>query len=254
MTKKMEGHTRSNVAIWTIGRSGSSVESSRSTPGDQGKLEPKSQNCDGTIQLPPPQSDGSRSLLNDKDPELNVDGHDLMVEDGGHGDCQVGDVAFDVRTVFRNQEMSRPHVSSLRKMDSYFLLADGNELSVGTFHRHRISQIYKMDDNGVVIAPSGHFYKAWSRHFDRWLFVCRPLDRVAKKFEVVHVEHFPERTVDIPGEIDDATSGREFTEIHAGDVRLKLTRKYFFHRQVWVARNQRDRHLRKLVSRLDFQT
>src|SRR5256885_12008746 len=111
-----------------------------------------------------------------------------------------------------------------------------------------------MKTMGVVLPPGRLFEKAWPRHFDRWLFVCRPLDRVAKKFEVVHVEHFPERTVDIPGEIDDATGGREFTEIHAGDVRLKLTRKYFFHRQVWVARNQCDWRLRKLVSRLDFQT
>src|SRR5262249_15659664 len=81
---------------------------------------------------------------------------------------------------------------------------------------------------------------------------CGPLDRIAKQFEVVDVEHFPKSTVDIPGEVNNTTSRREIAEIDFCDIDPGLTGKHFLHRQVGVAGNQRQPHFEKPLSRFDL--
>ena len=164
---------------------------------------------------------------------------------------EFGTAAFDLRGPLGNQQMGGFRLQPVRQADSHPLLAHGKKLSVGTLHRHRVGQVHQMNDDGVPVSPRGHVENAGSGDFDHRAFVRGPFDGVAEKFEMVHRKHFPECAVDVPGKIGDAAGG--FPQIHAGDVGFRLTRVHLFHRQVGVARNQRQRRRGKLVTRLDFQ-
>src|SRR5215471_14889238 len=107
--------------------------------------------------------------------------------------------------------------------DDHLVLSDRNKFPVWTFHCHRICEIDEMHNHGIGIPPGGYLYKTRSGNFNFRLFICGPLDRIAKQFEVVDVEHFPKSTVDIPGEVNNTTSRREIAEIDFCDIGPGLT-------------------------------
>ena len=73
-------------------------------------------------------------------------------------------------------------------------------------------------------------------------FVGGPFDGVAQQFAVVEREHFPEGAIDVPREVDHAPCA-VFAHEDFRDVGLRHARKDFFHRQVGIRRNQRQRRI-----------
>ena len=62
---------------------------------------------------------------------------------------------------------------------------------------------------------------------------------------MVDGQDLPEDAVDVPGEVDDA-AGADLAQVHLGDVGLRDAGVDHLHRQVGVARDQRQRPVGEL--------
>src|SRR5271169_6579005 len=69
---------------------------------------------------------------------LQVDGDDLVIENGGPGDREFEAAILDSGDFPGDQELNFFRARAGGQTETDGLLADGNELAVGAFHRHGI--------------------------------------------------------------------------------------------------------------------
>ena len=106
-----------------------------------------------------------------------------------------------------------------------------------------------MDGHRVALTPDGHVDHAASVDLDDRPFVHRPRDDVPQQAAVVGRHHFPERAIDVPRNIGDA-SPAEVAQVELACVGVRHARVDVFHRQVGIGRDQRQRR-RKVARRPD---
>ena len=141
-----------------------------------------------------------------------------MVEDRRNGERDVLAGTFHVRRPVSGEEMDLARSGALGQSDAHLLRADRNQLANRPFHHHGVGEVHEVHGYGVLLPPHGQVQDTGTGDPDRRFFVRGPLDGIAQQFEVVHAKDFPERAVNVPGEINNApTRG-------CGSPELPLTR------------------------------
>ena len=74
----------------------------------------------------------------------------------------------------------------------------------GALHHHRVGEIDEMHGHGVCLRPHRDIEDTFALDGERRRLIGGPQDGVTKQFRMVHVKHFPEGAVQIPGEINNS--------------------------------------------------
>src|SRR5207247_2366085 len=116
-----------------------------------------------------------------------------------------------------DEEVDRFDRNFLWKTHADPLRGRGYDLAQRTFHHHRIVQIDEVYSHRIFLSPGGDVENAGSCNRYNIFPIGRPPYRVPQQPAVIGTEHFPERAVDVPGEVDDAP-GSDLAQENTGNV------------------------------------
>src|SRR6516225_3391766 len=104
----------------------------------------------------------------------------------------------------------------------------------------------------MLLAPDCDIEYAGASYGDWRLFVGRPMHRIGQELPVVDAQNFPERAVDVPGEINHAAFSL-LTSEDLCNVGLSRSGINLFHGQVRIGGNQSQRRSGKGRDRIDVE-
>src|SRR5580658_5955389 len=104
---------------------------------------------------------------------------------------------------FAHQVADIACLRSFGQLQAHLLGTDWQNLSERPFQHHRIREIHEMDCYRGLLFPKRHVEYAGPLDLERLLLIPGPADGVGQDDSMILAHYFPERPIDLAGEVDD---------------------------------------------------